>query len=488
MQQDDALEAIGSFKLQGTPDDAYGRSYDEIHTDAEVMEAIRAFQGPILLDLDETLYLRNSSQDFLASAQPRFFCGIILRILEKLKPWRFTGAETADVWRTFFVSLFMPWVWLTWRHEGVRLGQIHANKLLIDAANSSNGKLYVATLGFGPIVRPIVDGLGLNASDIISCRLFSFSDRRSGKLALVRNSLSEDRIRNALVVTDSRDDQDLLEASGRPFLKRWPGARFVSASSLICLPFEYLSKIKRPGAKYGWLILKEDFLSCWLIALFPYIVSEPAMSLPAFFLFVSFWSVYELGYYENDIIAGRESDGVRSKNFDPERLSNLPGLFYFYGILFSLVGFSLLGVDAATAIKWSAVLVCVRLNYWVFNRIDKKTRIWLYFPLQLLRMFAISVVFPFNPEGVALCLSYAIARWLSYIAYREIMVENAYQWPSLKVPVVWLVLDVALNSVFFALDGLPDGLHALQAFLGVLLISARARVTLKEIFRGVHWI
>ena len=43
------------------------------HKPDPVIEAILTHRGPVLLDLDETLYLRNSTEDFIDSARPAFF-------------------------------------------------------------------------------------------------------------------------------------------------------------------------------------------------------------------------------------------------------------------------------------------------------------------------------------------------------------------------------------------------------------------------------
>ena len=70
-----------------------------VSTDA-ALEAIRAFEGPLLVDLDETLYLRNSTEDFIDCAWPGLLALLLLRVLDVLKPWRLTGGiNTRDTWR-----------------------------------------------------------------------------------------------------------------------------------------------------------------------------------------------------------------------------------------------------------------------------------------------------------------------------------------------------------------------------------------------------
>ena len=62
--------------------------------------AISAHDGPVLVDLDETLYLRNSTEDFIDCARPGLLALMLLRLLDLVGPWRMIGGEqTRDVWR-----------------------------------------------------------------------------------------------------------------------------------------------------------------------------------------------------------------------------------------------------------------------------------------------------------------------------------------------------------------------------------------------------
>lgn len=64
------------------------------------LEALVNHDGPLLLDLDETAYLRNSTEDFLDTASPGLPALLLLRLLDAIRPWRWTGGEaTRDVWR-----------------------------------------------------------------------------------------------------------------------------------------------------------------------------------------------------------------------------------------------------------------------------------------------------------------------------------------------------------------------------------------------------
>ncbi len=93
-------------------------------TPESALEAIVAHDGPILIDLDETLYLRNSTEDFIDSAQPGLLVLLMMRTLDVIKPWQFTGGEaTRDAWRVRVVTFFFPWVRIRWRMRARELAR-----------------------------------------------------------------------------------------------------------------------------------------------------------------------------------------------------------------------------------------------------------------------------------------------------------------------------------------------------------------------------
>src|SRR5215468_910271 len=72
---------------------------------AAALAAVRAHDGPVIVDLDETLYLYNSTEDFIDCAWPGLLALLLLRLLDVLKPWRLTGGiDTRDTWRVCAIS------------------------------------------------------------------------------------------------------------------------------------------------------------------------------------------------------------------------------------------------------------------------------------------------------------------------------------------------------------------------------------------------
>jgi hypothetical protein len=168
------------------------------------IEAILTHRGPVLVDLDETLYLRNSTEDFINSARPALFALIAMRLLDFIEPWRWTGGvATRDVWRVRSIVALFPWTGRRWKARVHNLAASAGNTALIDAvkrrAGSANAHpLIIASLGFQPIVTPLVAALGLPREiRIVAASLATFADRRAGKLRLVVAALGNEAVHRA---------------------------------------------------------------------------------------------------------------------------------------------------------------------------------------------------------------------------------------------------------------------------------------------------
>ena len=95
------------------------------------LEAVRAYEGPLLVDFDETLYLRNSTEDFIDCTRPGLLALLLLRVLDVIKPWRLTGAiNTRDTWRVCAISTFFPWTAWRWRAKVPILAERYLNQEL----------------------------------------------------------------------------------------------------------------------------------------------------------------------------------------------------------------------------------------------------------------------------------------------------------------------------------------------------------------------
>jgi hypothetical protein len=92
------------------------------------LAAVRAHGGPVLVDLDETLYLRNSTDGFFDFVRSGLLGLMLLRVLEVLTPWRLTGGiDTRDTWRVYTISTFSPWTHRRWRAKVQFLADCYVN-------------------------------------------------------------------------------------------------------------------------------------------------------------------------------------------------------------------------------------------------------------------------------------------------------------------------------------------------------------------------
>jgi hypothetical protein len=440
------------------------------------LATISGYSGPLVVDLDETLYLRNTTEDFLDSAVPGLAAVLLLRLLELLQPWRMTGQDTRDVWRVSTIMLLMPWTLLTWRRRTQALAA-EVNAPLRDIVADAEDRTLIATLGFGPVVRPLIARFGLDRARVVAMRPFRFSERRRGKLALVRDAIGPAALARALVVTDSPDDGALLEAARVPLLIRWPGARWQRALRRVYLPGQYLSRVKRPGAQYvRRMILPEDFAFWVLSSVF--IAPNPATHVVGLaLLLLSLWAIYERGYVDNDRAAARfEADPRLTAEFSGHDVATPLLAPWAWAIASGLAGLWALAWPGPPALPtiaaWGGVLVGLALLYWIYNRLDKATRIWLFTPLHLIRVAAFAAVVPVTLAGAAALFANVAARWLPYFHYRA---AGDGTW---RIPIKLLRLNFFVFAVIplMAAGGIAVADWSFAALLAWNVLLARSEL------------
>ncbi len=260
--------------------------------------------GPLLLDLDETAYLRNSTEDFLDTASPGLPALLVLRLLDAIRPWRWTGGEaTRDHWRVRLVGAFIPWIWILWRRRVNSLAAEFANRPLLDAVARRRGPTLFVTAGFQPIVAPLIAALGFAEAQIVASRLDTTEDRLRGKVATAIDALGEETVAKSMVLTNSLEDLPLLDRCTRPLCTVWKDARYWRALGRIYVPGQYLTQIKRPGQRYIMHgVIRENY-ALWVFCSIFQAQSPVTHVIGLLALLISFWAIYELGYVDNDRVA-----------------------------------------------------------------------------------------------------------------------------------------------------------------------------------------
>lgn len=479
---------------------------------SEVIDLIAAVpeHTPILVDFDETLLLRNSTEEYLNSLQPRFIAVIFLLLLEKLKPWSWLPGirpEARDWLRVVLATLFFPWTLLLWQKRARQFADTYSNLALIaPLKNKPTSDIIIASLGFYPIVKPILAAMPLKVDRLICCRFWwGFRDRIKGKLFLLQQFLTPDLLQQSLVITDSTDDNPLLAIAAYPCLVKWPQAIFLPALADVYVPLLYQEKAKRnPSDRYFVrVILYDDWLS--LILATSWLSSQPLLhALSMLFLVLSFWCIYEVGYIENDRVAEKYEAKPNLtatykryiNRYDPwspwiwALLFAIPGLmllnsvdnlvFREYGSLWA-INPGQLGIKAGL---WLVVLLAVRLTYRIYNFIDVPSRLWLYPVLQVYKCFGFLLVTATNIVGSISFAAYVLARWIPYLIYRR-GGGDRYNFPEQLMRCIFFL---------FFLSTILIGTKQVSLFLnwqtGIILgyLIFRARHQILEQIQQVKWL
>jgi hypothetical protein len=211
----------------------------------------------------------------------------------------------------------------------------------------------------------------------------------------------------------------------------------------IYLPFYYMEKVKRPNQKYFLTHILLGDLPIILIS-FSWLSNQPIFhSISILFLTLSFWCIYEIGYYENDLNGELyEKNPILSEAYQKYKKTVKFGLSPW---LFSLI-FAVLGIVILENIKinqsftqlldlfnnqqlikqilislgyWISFLILTRAIFWLYNRVEVGLRIGIYPILQMLRLFGFALVTITNFTGVISLTAHLIGnQWIPYLVYR----------------------------------------------------------------------
>lgn len=429
----------------------------------EVIDSIReaSREKPIIVDFDETLFLRNSTAEYLNSLQPRLIGLLLLRAIAFIQPWKLLTKETEsakarDWFLVFLTTLLMPWNLILWSKKACQMAKQYNNyELTKEFEQNTNANIIVASLGFNFIIRPILQCMPVNYSQLIGCRFWQgLKDRKKNKLTMVREFIDNDKIASSILITDSLDDLPLLNKVAKPFLVVWSEAKYNAPMRDFYFPMMYLHKVKRPGEKYISKAIFGDDIPILLLT-FSWLSTQPILhSIGISMLIFSFWCIYEYGYYENDLVAEKyeKKPNLTDTYYDSVAIMNWwqPWIWALLlgsiGALFIVVANSLtifessdfnifnsltISQFAFIFTAWTGFLLVSRLCFLVYNYVNKPTRIWFYTVLQFCRYCGFLVVTKTNLVGISLLLSQILARSISYMVYRYAG-GNKQNWPKIQ--------------------------------------------------------
>lgn len=456
---------------------------------------------PLIVDLDETLLLRNSTEEYLDSIWPRALGAVLLYALDVLKPWNWLprsvrGEKSRDWMRVLTATVLFPWTLMLWSKRAARLVARHENVMLRHALNGSRSKYRVlATRGFAPIVAPLVKHLGMDWDAVLASRFWCGAlDRSKGKLALLESALGSEAIKHAVLITDPGEDDEVVGRVATPCCVAWLGARYVPAMSDVYVPFAYIETVKHRDKRYIRDAILGDDIPLILLA-YSWISPDPiSHAISMIILVFSFWCIYEIGYYENDTVAFRfECSPVLSQEYKSFTRQPVNWLPWVWAMTIAMPGLALLELSehpsgdawavtedvGCSAAMWIGFLFCVRMTFWAYNYIDKTTRMWLYPLLQAYRYFGCIIVSVTNLLGAMLLMAQVLARWLSYLVYRH----AGGSWRELPVALIRAVV------VFFLMGGVAMGTQRFreviswQGLIIILYCLFRARKQVVALLR-----
>ncbi|PSB10043.1 hypothetical protein C7B62_11030 [Pleurocapsa sp. CCALA 161] len=248
-------------------------------------------------------------------------------------------------------------------------------------------------------------------------------------------------------------------------------------SNAIYLPFAYLEKVKRRGENYTLKVILWDDVPLLLLAFSWQATNSVLHGVSIIFLLVSFWCVYELGYYENDYVAEKyESKPKLALTYYAHKSMMRTAYPWLWSLVFGLIGIILLEKTQVihlpfailiaqkinffnpiilTYLSWIIFLVCMRYCFFVYNYANKQTRIWLYIILQSFRYYSFLWVTATNLIGITLLSSQILSRSLLYLVYRY-SGGDSNDWPR-EIPekvLRCLIFIFMLTSICFGSQSL----------------------------------
>jgi len=219
------------------------------------------------------------------------------------------------------------------------------------------------------------------------------------------------------------------------------------------------------------------------------------------FLILSFFVIFEIGYHENDWLgAEREESPCLTEARIRELGTMVEPEAWCAAILLAVPGIILLAIQepfgwvadehwlvrsAWLMVLWGLVLIAMRGLFALFNRIDKRSRVLVYLPLQAMKGIGIVSILdlPVTIVGMELLIAQPIARWIPYVAYRA----SGGEWLETPDRLYRLILFAVLFAATLPfIDWATTLVWPIVLIFGWCLLHARKDIL--EARRGWHFL
>lgn len=401
------------------------------------------------VDFDHTLFLKNSTEAFLDCSRPAFLVAPLLKILSALKPWKLLpgGANRwRDLCRVLFVLVLTPWTLMLFRTRAQALFAKHLNKALDDElANVPAEQIVIASFGLRFILRALLEGSRYADARLVAPSLFQLPEtRKHGKLDLLKKADLLPHAENDVFYTDNAiDDADIIDHVSQSRVVQWEDNDESGAFHNSYLPLFYTAKIKRSPR----FLVRQVFLEEMLIIILAYglflngtVFSVLGTLAGVGLLFLSFHTIYEIGYADNDRTGLRtEKNPKLSTSFFDYQDYKLQPYAWLWSLFIAFLAIclispshtqgvtGLLAADAlsniwlqrlALAMVWMLIPASALLCFLAFNRCALRLRVFVYIPLHALKYFGPALLFALHPIGLVFIVAQIIRTWSLYLVRR----------------------------------------------------------------------
>lgn len=447
-----ALEAPEEAALRDKP-------RTELLTEKEsALSAARECRDDLILDFDNTLILQNSTERWLDVIRPKTLAFLVVLCCDAFVGFcSRRGWCRADRWRdqvrVAVTTVMFPWAYVWWRVSAKRRMRRYVNQVLSSAvAEGEPREVTVVTFGFQHVVAPLAACLPFKVRLIASNAFSSKGNlRKRGKVDALTKSLGLERLKASLFITDSRDDQEVIDHAGSAALVQW--APYPSpAFSRTYLPMRYAVQGKYAGRKYFKTQILQEDLAIWLLAYAWCPVTLPALLLA----FVAMYCVYEIGYWENDHIAAKSEEkptlsktAAKFASYPISQglmwsLASGTGAIVYLGMVNEHFGPVSAGSLLAAPVVWLATMIVLLAAFHVFNRLPITRRPYVFPVLHFIKNFAGAVFIPLQPLGALLLASQVGSQMMVYIAHRSGGSGSAFNRQSQRALLFIVLLAASL--------------------------------------------